>query len=243
MKLTICANAFTEKQKEEALFCAKELRRLGHLCSLYHEEEAFPVSESDLIVSIGGDGALLRAAQVALAEDKVLFGINSGRLGYLCSLSLQDISSFNETLEKCRIRERTVLEYEWKGERKLAVNDVVIGKENFGQTVDLLCRTGEEEMPVRGDGLIIATPTGSTAYNRSAGGPLLEEGQPDLAVTPICAHNPEARPLVIGDEGSVTVENRKDNAGIYADGEFIGDLEKEITVYRSKKRLQLLKKI
>lgn len=234
MKLYICANGYTDRQKREAEACIEELTKAGHDCHLSSAPEC------DLIISIGGDGALLRAAQTALRYDKPLFGINSGRLGYLCALSIQEISRFEDVLSLCHVHKRTILEYEWEGERKLAVNDVVIGKKNFGQTVDLLFECGDVKMPVRGDGLILATPTGSTAYNYSAGGPLLEGDQKDLAVTPICAHNPEAKPLVIPDDRTLTVVNRRDNAGIYADGEYIGDLKEKITVNASKQILKLL---
>jgi NAD+ kinase len=164
-----------------------------------------------MIVAIGGDGAVLRAAQVAIAHDKPLLGINTGRLGHLCCLQLKELETIDEVqFAAFQISPRTLLEFEADGKIYYALNDVIIAKEHFGETLELKCSVdGEQMKSFRGDGLIIATPTGSTAYSMSAGGPIVDPCLDAILMTPICPHQLTTRPLIFSGSKFLSVKSNK----------------------------------
>ena len=250
MKIYIRSNNFTDIQQKQAMECIDVLSSKGHECSvsghtsklLYGDDSHYLFSPAacDLIISLGGDGALLSAAKTAIEADKPLLGINSGRRGYLCAMSYSDLPRFNELYEKCGISERSLLCFEHEGREYDAVNDIVVSKSDFGKTVDLhVSIEGQEEFEVRGDGVILCTPTGSTAYNLSASGPRLDVKADVFAVTPICAHDKNIYSRVISDERKIRVFVNHENAMIYCDGEFICDTDSEAVFERSKRKLKL----
>lgn len=255
MKLFICPNQNTPQQIEAARRVIESLERLPARCALTRADSrlifgddsraGFPPEESDMIVSIGGDGAVLRAAQTALAADKPLLGVNGGRLGYLCALDLKDVDALTaERLFAWPVSPRTLLSFEFGGQARVAVNDVVIAKKSFGSTVELYASIGgASPLRLRGDGVIIATPTGSTAYNLSAGGPILLPDAGCFALTPICAHASRQRARVFGDSSEITLSPARpnlDDAGVYADGLALGALTGPITLRRADRALKLL---
>ncbi|MBR4192812.1 MAG: NAD(+)/NADH kinase [Oscillospiraceae bacterium] len=253
MKIFLCPNGFTEQQAEQARHCVSLLEACGHSCAvsledsrrLYHTESRslFGPAESHLIVSLGGDGAVLRAAQIALSCGKALLGVNSGRLGFLCAMDYRGLSRFSESFSSCRLSYRSLLTLQMKGKRLLALNDVVIAKENFGQTVELSVRIRKtDELHLRGDGLILATPTGSTGYSLSAGGPILDSESRAILLTPICPHGSDAHCLVLQDTCSIRISGQNGNAQIFADGRYVGRLSHEISLRKAEKKLLLYEK-
>ena len=224
---------------------------MGHSCSFPDELKRkicldeplsfFPAEESDLIISLGGDGALLAAGQIAIKADKPLVGINAGRVGYLCAMKFEDLADFDSLIQNCRKINCTLLQVDFEGKRHYALNDVIIGKTNFGKTVDLSVYVKDKLLfHVRGDGLIVTTPTGSTAYNRSAGGPVIEEEVKAIGITSICANvaNP---PYVVSDCSEVIVKVNHEDAGIYVDSNFLGKYPDELLIKKADKTLTLLK--
>ena len=203
MRFFICTNSSSESHREAARsviskiicgcradFCMPE----DDCKNLFDgsREYAGEVTGCDYVIGIGGDGTVLRAAQYALDVNKPLLGINNGRLGYLCAAGMSDAERFcEETFENMPRSERTLLEFTLGGKKYTALNDTVVTKTNMGVSVELevCCRSGVLAA-WRCDGVIISTPTGSTAYNSSAGGPKILENVPCFAVTPICPHNP-----------------------------------------------------
>lgn len=251
MRLFVMPNGFTEQQVDQAVECIRALESgSGHDCALsrgnslrlFGDDRAarFSPEQSDLIVSLGGDGSVLRAAQIAIQADRPLLGVNSGRLGYLCAMDYAQIEKFNTCLERCVISERTLLYFEHQAQAYYALNDVIVGKQNFGATADLIVTPGQHvPFRLRGDGLIIATPTGSTAYSLSAGGPMVDSRVPALLLTPICAHDAGAHPMVLGDDSTVSVRVRHGSAGLFADGRCIGDLTEQLSVRRADRTLSI----
>ena len=248
MRLFLAPNGFTGRQVEQAARCFRRLESCGHACAVSSGDSlhlfgskgraAFGPGECDLIVSLGGDGSVLRAAQLALQWDKPLLGINSGRLGWLCAMDFDEIDRFDAILAGCRRSEKRLLTFEYDGETFRALNDIVVGKCNFGGTVDLDVAVGEgRPARLRGDGLIIATPTGSTAYNLSAGGPILDADLSAFLLTPICPHGGFNHPVAVDDSKPLRVAVRNDPVGLYADGRHVGDLEGALTVRRAKETL------
>ncbi len=179
-----------------------------------------PCSEEDLtreaqcIIVLGGDGTLLNSARTVAAHGIPLFGVNLGQLGFLTEIELPDLTPALEKLisGRYKIEERmmiqaAVLRNGLEISRFYALNDAVITKGAFARLVRLKTFVNDEYVDVYpADGLIISTPTGSTAYSLSAGGPLVVPNLELMIVTPICPHTLYARPLVIDRESIVRVE-------------------------------------
>ena len=253
MKLFLCPNTYSSKQAEEAKSCIASLEALGHLCALSlsdcdnlsvsESKNAFSAAESDMIVSLGGDGAVLRAAQTAIAADKPLIGINSGRLGYLCALDFSDIDRFDSIVPECRPTVRSLLSVVCDGVEYTAINDIIISKENIGSSVDLsLSVETVGSFSIRGDGVLISTPTGSTAYNYSAGGPIIDPACGAIVITPLHASRGLIHSLVTSSRNRITVSELNNEASIVADGTVIGKITPNFEISLSKKTLTLYTK-
>ncbi len=164
-------------------------------------------------VVIGGDGTFLRAGRYVLSHQIPLYGINVGKLGFLTvgapEMAEEDIRSILEG--KYRIQPRALLEGRvLRGNRKVhevfALNDLVVSKGSFARVIFIRLLVNNETLSMLpADGVIVATPTGSTAYALSAGGPIVPPHVACLIVAPICAHTLSARPIVLGAEDVVTV--------------------------------------
>ncbi len=173
------------------------------------EEEMF--EKSDILISIGGDGTLISLSRKSYKYHKPLLGINAGNLGFLTDISPDEIESFIDKIFKndYRIDNRMVLEVELlssMGNKKLsAFNDIVLSRPTIEGmiSIDAFASSQKAMMPKHhlntyyGDGLIISTPTGSTAYNLSAGGPIVFPLTEALILTPICPHSLTERPIVL----------------------------------------------
>lgn len=187
------------------------------------------VAEADLLIVLGGDGTMLAAARAVGARDVHLLGINLGRLGFLTDVNPADVSGALSTVLSgdYRVRERSRLDITLleQGEERAAgvvLNDAVISKgRDVGRLIELETRVdGNLVASYSADGLIVSTPTGSTAYNLSAGGPLVDETASALILTPICPHTVSQRPLVLSDDLSVEVRLRStDDTRLTLDGQ------------------------
>jgi NAD+ kinase len=180
-------------------------------------------SQADLAVVLGGDGTMLRALQRFLGTTIPVIGVNLGRVGFLASIN-------PDALEEGLVRvfggeyvvvELPALETEAGGERWTAVNDVVVTSSTIGRMIELAWAIGGEdlgELPC--DGLICSTPSGSTAYNLSNGGPVLVWGLDAMAINFVAPHSLHARPMVVPRGLDLVVENRTDDvsATVLADG-------------------------
>ena len=172
-------------------------------------------AEADLALSIGGDGTFLRTAAWVAETGTPILGINTGNLGYLSALGIDEaVAHTDYILEGDYIVEpRTLLHVQADGLRgwPYALNEAVVAKEDSASMITASATVGGRALTdYRADGLIVSTPTGSTAYNLSAGGPIVQPSAPCWVITPICAHSLGMRPLVISDdmEISLTVTGR-----------------------------------
>ncbi|MBI4297544.1 MAG: NAD(+)/NADH kinase [Chloroflexi bacterium] len=199
------------------------------VCSAWEEEEARnQVAGSDLLLSIGGDGTILRAARIAVPWPVPILGVNMGRLGFMTELSaaevrqrLPDIVSGMGWLD-----ERAMLEVELSpGEehRRVfhALNDAVVGRGALARTVELQVRVdGETVSSYKADGIILATATGSTGYSLAAGGPILYPQSREIMVQPLLAHLVANTALVLSPSAKVEVEIRSSSqASLSIDGQ------------------------
>ncbi|HTE39958.1 MAG TPA: NAD(+) kinase, partial [Steroidobacteraceae bacterium] len=198
--------------------------------------EADFAQHADLLVAIGGDGTMLRAARLASAANRPLLGVNRGRLGFLADISPNDISQrIDDVLDGRYVREhRAMLTacIERDGvalQSALALNDVVLQKWETGRMIDFeTWIDGQYVNTHGGDGLIVATSTGSTAYALSCGGPILHPSLEASVVVPICPHTLSDRPLVVGSAARIEVRlvHRPNvKAQVTCDGFMLGDVE------------------
>lgn len=188
--------------------------------------EAEKVEGLGVLATLGGDGTLLRAARVAGPAGVPVLGVNLGRLGFLTSVSLEELRGALEAIANGRhvIEERMALDVRVDGAREsyFALNDAVVHKGGFARIAAFRVLVGDEPAGAyAADGVIVATPTGSTAYSLSAGGPILEPSVQALVVTPICPHTLAVRPLVVpaGVEVVVEVVGRSDEYILTIDGQ------------------------
>lgn len=170
---------------------------------------------ADCVIVLGGDGSILDAARKAAPLDKPLLGINMGHLGYMAELEIGDLSELEKLIcDEFEIDERLMLSVgvftQSGGQRatSYALNDAVISNGSVARIVDLeLYEGGELVSGYRADGMIVATPTGSTAYSMSAGGPITDPHLNCLLVTPVCPHSLTARPLMFRDDAVLEIKN------------------------------------
>ena len=192
-------------------------------------------------VSMGGDGTFLRVVRLAWAEDLPVLGVNFGRVGYLPDLvpdqvrvALTRVFDGKAVIEARCALEVVVGDHSHSGGTSdyLALNEVVVEKTVFGHTIRLATSIdGEDVLTYSADGVLIATPTGSTAYNLSAGGPILSPNLRAMVVTPVAPHLSLDRSLVLTDEQRVTVRVADDRAGaLVIDGQEVGRLDPGATV-------------
>jgi NAD+ kinase len=186
--------------------------------------------DADLVVVLGGDGTMLRALKRSLETGAPVLGVNFGRVGFLTALEADELERGLERAfaGEFAVIELPTLEAEIRGERVTAVNDVVATTSQRGRMVALEWSVGGEELgSLSCDGVIAATPSGSTAYNLSNGGPVLVWGLDAMAVTFIAPHSLHARPLVVPRSADLVVQNRTADVGvsILVDGHEIGELD------------------
>ena len=181
----------------------------------------------DFVVVLGGDGTLLSAARAVGESEIPLLAVNLGSLGFLTEVRLDELyATLNEAVEgRCPIEVRAMLEcrllrHGAQVSHYLALNDVVV-KSTVARLIGYeLCLNGERVVEYQADGVIVATPTGSTAYSLAAGGPVLMPAVEAILVTPICPHSLTHRPLVVGDQAVISVRlNRGADGMLSVDGQ------------------------
>lgn len=187
-----------------------------------HSKAEIP-SLVDLIIVLGGDGTLLSAARVIGDKDVPILGVNLGSLGFLTEITLDEMYIALEQVyrQEFSTSQRLLLEA-WvsrEGERIAeysALNDAVINKSALARIIDLrVCINDQYVTTYKADGLIIGTPTGSTAYNLAAGGPIIHPDMHALVMTPICPHTLTHRPTVIPDTSEITITLKSENEDVF----------------------------
>ena len=221
------------------------------LAEATHVDEREVAKRADLVIAIGGDGTLLHAARNVAARNVPLVGINRGRLGFLTDVTPEHLrEALNAILAGKYLAERRLTLAAQLGKRakgsSFALNDVVLQKGDTGRLLDFTTEVDNVYVNThRGDGLIVATPTGSTAYALSCGGPIIQPNVDALVMVPICPHTLSDRPLVLPSSSEIRVT--LDNAGgseahVVCDGESVarmaaGDV---LTISLAKQPITLL---
>lgn len=210
-------------------------------------------AEADLMIAIGGDGTMLYAGNLTLDSDVPLLGINRGRLGFLADVSPDEMLSSvdhilngNYTTESRLLLDAQLQKANGKTITATAFNDVVLQRRETGRMVDFETSVAGQFVNTHsGDGLIVATPTGSTAYALSCGGPIIEPQLDAIVVVPICPHTLTDRPIVIAADQPIEIRvlEREDTQGEVAiDGRSIGAIRPDdsLTINAAENRIKLI---
>ncbi|MEA4911608.1 MAG: NAD(+)/NADH kinase [Oscillospiraceae bacterium] len=252
MKLLFCVNTDKQKNIDTARLAARRFASFGYEV-LAPTQDAGCLAEDcirftdaaqaealcDMFVVFGGDGTILYHAGRAVRSQKPLFGINLGRLGYLSAFDCADVPCIEKSdIDSLVCAERPLLECYFERspqERYNALNDVVVSRGVTAKSIELLLEYGDVPLSrLRCDGAIVSTPTGSTAYSLSAGGPIVEPDLDAVIVTPICPHTMLSRSVVLrygAKDIRITPSVRDDNRAMVAvDGTIIGETDHENAV-------------
>ncbi len=175
----------------------------------------------ELVIVLGGDGTLLRVAQEASKYDIPILGINLGRVGFLTDLEQGDLELVSRiftgdyTLDERMMLTASVADDSGEKYRFYALNEIALSRGNFSKMLEIDLYVDDELCtPVRADGLIVATPTGSTAYSLSAGGAVVDPSAEVFAVTPICPYTLNIRPMIICKNRTISIRQRTDTENV-----------------------------
>lgn len=262
MKIVLTVN----KQKDAEFFLANKIVSLiGSRAEVYVDDAfsdeslknvKFAPSETlydgaDFILVLGGDGTILSVARVAAEKDIPVVGINLGRLGFLAEIEQETLEDGLNRLFSGEfvLEERMMIEADLgNGTTSKALNDIVITRANVSLRILELDVSIDEEYldDFKADGIIIATPTGSTAYSLSAGGPIVDPALPSMTITPICPHKMYSRTIIIPPSKTVTVtckSSKENEAVVAADSEILGTLSENesVTIKLSPHKLKLIR--
>ena len=204
--------------------------------SLNNQDTDSKMQNAELIVSIGGDGTMLQSAKLAYQYDLPITGINKGRLGFLTDINpqeadqvLDDIISGNYTTENRILIEAFISTNSINKSIGYAFNDIVINRKETGRMIRVETSIDNSFINTHeGDGFIVATPTGSTAYSLSCGGPILKPDVEALLLVPICPHSLNDRPMVVPSSSEITLRYDSEqnvSAGIDLDGDTVYELK------------------
>lgn len=210
-------------QKEFFQFLTKEQKMDIRVAGTF-EEDNF---EADIVLSMGGDGTFLKAASHVGNKNIPILGINTGRLGFLADVSPEELEETFEDIYKnnYKIEDRSVLQVTSEGQplksTPFGLNEIAVLKRDSSSMITIHTSiNGAYLTTYQADGLVIATPTGSTAYSLSIGGPVIVPHSNTIAITPVAPHSLNIRPIVINDDWEITldVESRSHNFLVAIDG-------------------------
>lgn len=235
MKAAVFVNY--SKDDAEAIF-KKVKKQFKKLNIEIFENDPNSYNKCDAVVIIGGDGTIIHHAKMAAFYDKPVIGINAGRIGFLSSLEKWELDKLSCLITgEYTIEKRMLLKVEYDNNTYRCLNDAVISKSFASRMLDIDLSLNSGSMSYRADGLIAATPTGSTAYSLSAGGPLVEPDLPAVILTPICSQWSSAKSIVLCADNVVKIKARSPEntrAMLSIDGENAIEVKNDKEVVISK---------
>ncbi len=250
MRVALIPNTEKQGAKEVAVNAVRILKAAGAEvfsflegigAELETEEKLY--SACDVILTVGGDGTIIRSAKKAAAFGRPVLGINVGRLGFLAEVEKDNLSALENvvkgeyTLSHRFMVNARVYENEELVTEGVAINDAVMASGSIAKLLDIEVDIAEETLSYRSDGIIISTPTGSTAYSMSAGGPIIDPNVRCFAVTPICSHSLTTRPMIIGEDEKLILrlpKDKRENAVFSLDGRFCCNVNKDVYIELTK---------
>lgn len=269
MKIALYGNSYQKAKSEHVLLLFEALRKYD--IELFIEKKYFeflseqkvniPSAQTfdaleynvDVVLSVGGDGTFLRTAEQTAGLNIPILGINAGRLGFLADVSKTEIETAVEELMNgnYNVEERTMLQVGVDGLPSgctpYALNEVAVLKQDSSSMITINATLGNDFLnSYQADGLIVATPTGSTGYSLSVGGPILMPESADFVISPVAPHTLNVRPLVIPDnqEIKLLVDSRTGNYLVALDGRsYVMPCDKEIKLSKAPFKTLVVKRI
>lgn len=264
MTVSLYVNLTRENARNVAFAVIRELKSLGiniimpiEFSGAFERVEFLPSCDfircSDLLVSIGGDGTIIHSAHRAAAYDKPILGINAGNLGFLAGLEKEELHLLRALIDgSYSVDNRMMLSVRhYDGDSFLkeynCLNDVVIARGNSLRLCNVEAKSeGKRILDYQADGLIVATPTGSTAYSLSAGGPVVDTSIESMILTPICNHSLFSRSMIFRPEGVIELRVNNPEASLpffSCDGEkgIAMDKDSRLLVTRSDKYARIIR--
>ncbi len=256
MKIAIIPNYYKDEIVEASKHTARVLEKAGHKVYFHKDLQGkthkcfgghFDMEkECEVFIAIGGDGTIIHTAKHA--NGRPVIGINMGRIGYLAGLEFSEIDSICDMINgKCHYEERMLIDIKSSGRLiGTAVNEGVISGE-FSKLLDFNVKINKEEFHFRADGIIVSTPTGSTAYSLSAGGPVVDPNTECMIFTPICPHTLFNRSLVFSDNTEVEINAHfkyDEKVILTIDGakQYVMEKGEEVSFCKSAQKLRLMTK-
>ena len=269
MKFAIFGNTYQPKKSLHALRLFELLKKQGVEICMCREFYQFLTADlkmevpvdallegndftADMVISIGGDGTFLKAASRVGKKNIPILGINTGRLGFLADISPEEME---ETIDEIynnhyKVEERSVLQLKCDDEKLMAspyaLNEIAVLKRDSSSMISIhTAINGAHLTTYQADGLVIATPTGSTAYSLSVGGPVIVPHSKTIAITPVAPHSLNVRPIVICDDWEITldVESRSHNFLVAIDGRSESCKETtQLTISRADYSIKVVKR-
>ena len=214
------------------------------------EEELYKVA--DVIITIGGDGTIIRYAKAAAKYNKPVLGINAGRMGYLANLEQNELELIsklkggNYFTERRMMLSVNVVENGQTVGEYTALNDAVITSGFISRIIDVSANVAGDSISYRADGIIISTPTGSTAYSMSAGGPIIDPLMQSMCITPICSHSLAAKPILMSANSTIKLKafsKKRTEIFLTVDGRKVCSVKPytEIYIRKSPEFVQLIR--
>ena len=230
---TLCALTKWLSERDIAFVGLPEIEReqIEHHtgCKIQIVAEAEISQQVDLMLVLGGDGTMIATARMLGDNQVSVLGVNYGGLGYLAEFPIEEMFPALEAIlaGQYQVQQRLMLRVElWRGEELVTqnrvLNDVVINKSALARIIEIEARLSDQFVnSFRADGLIVATPTGSTAYNLSAGGPIIFPSMNAMVITPICPFTLSNRPIVVPDDSVIEVRliTEKEEVALTLDGQ------------------------
>lgn len=204
---------------------------------------------ADIVVTFGGDGTLLGTAHLLIGSDVPIMGVNVGKLGFLAEypVSFLDDSIMQIVKGHYRVVDRSTLEVVVDGQSHFALNEILVDQASDAGLLELKAFVNDHHTAdYRADGVLVATPTGSTAYSLAAGGPIIAPSATVLCITPISPHTLTLRPLIVSDDSEIRflLVAEDSEATIVADGHVVGRIKtgETVTIRRSEHLVKLVKR-
>lgn len=225
-----------------------------HINSNKYKDRVIPlkkiIEKCNILLSLGGDGTFLNTARLIGKSNIPILGVNLGALGFMAEVGPKEINNFINNVEKgkYKIIDFCVISAELDNRKFLyGINEIVIDKSNSIRVIEIdISYNNEKVVNFLGDGVIVSTPTGSTGYSLSAGGPIICPYSNILLITPICPHTLNFRPIVVPDDGLILIKAiGKDNIRITSDGHtsYIFDKETTVKIMRADYTVKVIKRI
>lgn len=260
MKILLITN---EHKDKDFLLANKIVELIGNRAQVFAEEKIKnnklsnvsyigenQYGEMDIFLVLGGDGTFLSISGIASKLDIPVVGVNLGRLGFLSEIEKENLAEDIDKLlaEDFKIQERMMISAEFDGKKATALNDIVVARENsLLKILEFDVYIDDEFVDnFKADGVIISTPTGSTAYSLSAGGPIVDPSMEIMIITPICPHKMYSRTIIVSKDKKVTVKNcSSDDASaiVAADSQIIGEISngESVVIEASDNNFKLIK--